>query len=221
MSIWRPLLGLSCLLLLAGSVIAEPVNLEQKKQQLIEYHDSGQYRQDIQEVVAKAKNYLLQRVKANKQRQNPQKLAIVFDIDETTLSNYPHIKKLHFGGMKQSIKKLEKKGNDPAIEPVLSLYRLARKHNVAVFFITGRNKNERQITVANLKKAGYTHWQKLYMKPMDYGKESSVPYKSKRRQDIENQGYNIIINIGDQQSDLKGGHADRTFKLPNPYYRIP
>jgi len=31
----------------------------------------------------------------------------------------------------------------------------------------------------------------------------------------------IVLNIGDQQSDLVGGHADKAFKLPNPYYLIP
>lgn len=31
----------------------------------------------------------------------------------------------------------------------------------------------------------------------------------------------IIINAGDQESDLIGGCADATFKLPDPYYFIP
>ena len=34
-------------------------------------------------------------------------------------------------------------------------------------------------------------------------------------------GYWIIENMGDQPSDLAGGYAERTFKLPNPFYRIP
>ena len=35
---------------------------------------------------------------------------------------------------------------------------------------------------------------------------------------LEAEGYTIIGNIGDQLSDLEGGHAERTFKLPNPFY---
>jgi hypothetical protein len=27
--------------------------------------------------------------------------------------------------------------------------------------------------------------------------------------------------VGDQPSDLAGGHAERGFLLPDPYYRIP
>ena len=33
-------------------------------------------------------------------------------------------------------------------------------------------------------------------------------------------GYRIIANVGDQESDLTGGGADRSFKLPNPFYFI-
>lgn len=46
--------------------------------------------------------------------------------------------------------------------------------------------------------------------------------KTAARIDIESRlGYTIIANIGDQDSDLRGGHAERTFKVPNPFYFIP
>ena len=48
----------------------------------------------------------------------------------------------------------------------------------------------------------------------------TVPYKSGERAKIEQRGYRIIANVGDQESDLQGGHADRAFKLPNPFYFI-
>ena len=41
------------------------------------------------------------------------------------------------------------------------------------------------------------------------------------RKKLVDQGYTIIVNIGDQMSDLDGGFAERTFKLPNPFYFIP
>jgi hypothetical protein len=34
-------------------------------------------------------------------------------------------------------------------------------------------------------------------------------------------GFVIIASIGDQWSDLEGGHAERVFKVPNPFYLIP
>ena len=34
-------------------------------------------------------------------------------------------------------------------------------------------------------------------------------------------GYDIVLNVGDQWSDLQGGYADRVLKLPNPTYFLP
>ena len=31
----------------------------------------------------------------------------------------------------------------------------------------------------------------------------------------------ILLTMGDQLSDLNGGYAERTFKLPNPVYYLP
>ena len=50
---------------------------------------------------------------------------------------------------------------------------------------------------------------------------ATVQYKSGTRAYIESLGYDIVANFGDQFSDLQGGYADRTFKLPNPNYYLP
>ena len=49
----------------------------------------------------------------------------------------------------------------------------------------------------------------------------TIQYKSGVRAYIESQGYEIVGNFGDQFSDLDGGFADKTFKLPNPNYFLP
>ncbi len=41
------------------------------------------------------------------------------------------------------------------------------------------------------------------------------------RAHIESLGYDIVANFGDQFSDLNGGFADETFKIPNPMYFLP
>jgi acid phosphatase len=47
-------------------------------------------------------------------------------------------------------------------------------------------------------------------------------FKTYSRVDIEKRfGVAIIANVGDQMSDLIGEHAERTFKVPNPFYYIP
>ncbi len=50
---------------------------------------------------------------------------------------------------------------------------------------------------------------------------TTIHYKSATRAHIESLGYDIVANFGDQYSDLKGGSADRTFKMPNPNYFLP
>ena len=49
----------------------------------------------------------------------------------------------------------------------------------------------------------------------------TIQYKSGVRAHIEDLGYEIVANFGDQFSDLTGGFADKTFKMPNPNYFLP
>ena len=57
----------------------------------------------------------------------------------------------------------------------------------------------------------------VYFKPSGTGTEA---FKSSTRAGIQRQGYDVVVNLGDQESDLDGGHADRAVKLPNPFYFI-
>jgi acid phosphatase len=198
---------------------AEPTNLSIVKKQAIHYHDSGEYAKDIDRVVARAIRYVKQRV-ANPAK-NDKKLAIVLDIDETSLSNYPDMVRLDFGGTIEEIRADEDKGQDDVITPTLTLYEFAKAHGVAVFFITGRHEDERKVTVENLEKAGYKNYDGLILRFGQYDKAPAAEYKTAMRKELTKKGYDIILNMGDQQSDLNGGFADETFKLPNPYYFIP
>jgi predicted secreted acid phosphatase len=192
-------------------------NLDIVKGQLIAYHDSGEYAADIAAVNAKALAYLQKRVA----EKNPsEKLAVVLDIDETSLSNYPDMVRLSFGGTFADIVRTEDRGRDLAIPSTLAIYQYAKAHGVAVFFITGRVKSSRAATISNLEKAGYVRFDGLTMKPDGYREVSVVPYKSSARKEIAEKGYVIVLNIGDQVSDLVGGYSERVFKLPNPYYFI-
>jgi hypothetical protein len=55
-----------------------------------------------------------------------------------------------------------------------------------------------------------------------YKGQSAVMYKSNIRKQLEDEGYRIWGNVGDQWSDLQGNSSgNRTFKLPNPMYFVP
>ena len=71
------------------------------------------------------------------------------------------------------------------------------------------------------KGQGYDGWAGIFLRPPESHEASIAVYKSRARAKIEAQGYHIIANVGDQQSDLALGHAERAFKLPNPFYYLP
>ena len=97
---------------------------------------------------------------------------------------------------------------------------LAQSKHVATFLITGRRENVRDHTASNLAREGFTGYNALVLKPQD-STATTVDYKSGARKAIEDQGYRIVANVGDQYSDLAGGHSGVAFKLPNPFYFLP
>jgi predicted secreted acid phosphatase len=203
---------------------SQPSNLGDLKQQIREYQKSGAYDRDLAAVAAAAQAYVEERAAEVK---NP---ALVLDIDETSLSNWPQLLANDFGYIPRGPCRLpdgpcgshawDRTLRARAIAPTLTLFNAAKASGVSVFFITGRHQDERRVTAANLRVAGYRGWSGLVMRaPAD--KRPVSEYKSGERARIEAQGYTIIANIGDQPSDLAGGHAERGFLLPDPFYRIP
>jgi predicted secreted acid phosphatase len=165
------------------------------------------------------------------------KLALVLDIDETSLSNWPAIVADDLGLIPLGPCGLSDNGppkgacgwldwlkqeRDKPIAPTLELYRQARKQGWAVFFITGRPEFLRAATELNLRAAGYNR----LMMPANalvqhHLLKSLADFKAPQRRNIVARGFTIVVNVGDQDSDLEGGYAERTFKLPNPFYYIP
>lgn len=212
--------AIACAIVMNTKSFAEPANLTLLKTEVVAYHDSGEYQKELAQKMAQARDYIDQRIAANARNQHPEKLAIVLDIDETSLSNYDNILARDFSSNPKRIHRDILAANAPAIEPTLALYQDALKHHVAVFFVTGRVSSEYEATNKNLQSAGYRHWSGLYVQPDNYKQTSIVPFKAGVRASITKMGYTVIASIGDQNSDLAGGYAEKTFKLPNPYYHI-
>jgi len=147
------------------------------------------------------------------------KLAMVFDVDETLLSNYSAIDADNFTfGTNSQAEATNEIGK--AITPSLDLFNDAKARGITIFLITGRGEASRAHTESNLHREGFDGWKQLYLKPVG-STLSTVAYKSGAREDIESQGYKIVANVGDQYSDLAGGHSSVTYKLPNPFYFLP
>jgi len=205
--------------------LAQPPNIGDAKLAAIAYHKSGGYERDLAAITAEATAWIAERAP------KVSRPAIVFDIDDTALTNWEVILANDFGrvfdGPCDTLPKgpcgwvaWDLLGRSPAIAATLALFRQARTSGVAVFFITGRDESQRAATVRNLEETGYAGYRGLYMPATGARYASSADFKAPRRKAIEDMGYAIIANIGDQPSDLAGGHAERTFLLPNPFYRI-
>jgi predicted secreted acid phosphatase len=208
------------------TVSAQPSNVGDAKIAALAYHDSGNYDRDLEIVAGQAKRWMASRAAALIRP------ALVLDIDETALSNWEIIKLDDFGrpiggpctpGLDAPCgwAAWDQLGRDPAIKPTLTVFRQARAMNVAVFFITGRPESQRAATVRNLVAAGYNGYAKLYMVPNGAHFASAADFKTPIRVKIEEGGYTIVANMGDQPSDLQGGHAEKKFLLPDPFYRVP
>ncbi len=204
----------------------QPANVGDAKTAALSYHDSGAYDRDLAIVANDASRWIQERARS------ATRPALVLDIDETALSNWEVIKLDDFGrpikgpcapksGAPCGWAAWDQLGRDPAIAPTLRLFQLARTLNVTVFFITGRPESQRKATERNLAAAGYKGYQKLYMVPTGAHFTSAADFKAPIRAQIEQAGYVIIANVGDQPSDLAGGHAEKVFLLPDPFYRVP
>ena len=202
----------------------QPINIGQLKSQLYFYACSGAYDADLNKIMGEALAYI------EKRAGEVTKPAVVLDIDETSLSNLPQELANDFGYITGKTCDIPagpcgwdgwiESGKAKAFDGTLALFAGAKSRGVAVFFVTGRRQRQETATVDNLKAAGYAGWAGLSLRPNDdHG--TVVSYKSGERAKIEAQGYRIIANMGDQQSDLDGGYAERAYKLPNPFYFIP
>ena len=188
------------------------------------YIDSGKYDADFAQVVAEASAYLETRAKA------ASRPAIVLDIDETSLSNWPAYKVNGWARIVNGECDLERgpcglrdwqsDGLSRALQPTLGLSKRAKSLGIAVFFITGRPPNLREATEKNLRDQGY-EFEEVILLPEGASFKSAVDFKAPERRKIADRGYTILLSMGDQQSDLDGGYAERTFKLPNPVYFLP
>jgi acid phosphatase len=183
------------------------------KKELMEYYNSGTYNDEINRVIENAKTYLKNKGKIEKQ-------AVVFDIDETVLSNFKFMKENRFEFDLSQWEVWANAHKAMAIPASLKFYNWVKNNGYTIFFVTGRSEAARAGTIRNLKDAGFSGWKELIMRNDAEMKLSMERYKTNVRKNIIRFGYHIVANIGDQDSDLSGGYADASFKLPNPFYVV-
>jgi HAD superfamily, subfamily IIIB (Acid phosphatase) len=196
--------------------------------QLHTFSPSGAYANEMAGVEADAATYLDKAAKHDKQFSGTP--AVLFDIDDTTLNTYSYEIYSNFVFNPATNAAFVNNAVFPATPGMPALVSHARDDGYTVFFLTGRPEAQRPGTVTNLANAGYGTEDKDHL----FLKDNTAPwlascaptcsttqYKSLTREHIESLGFDIVANFGDQFSDLNGGFADQTFKIPNPMYFLP
>jgi hypothetical protein len=175
--------------------------------------------------------------------------AIILDVDDTSLATWNYEIASNWAFNPTTNLQFVNEQRFPAVPGMVDMATEAAKNGYAIIFLTGRGAALEAATLGNLTNdgvgvdAGYpapttlsNGEDGLFTKPAvadypDYlkaacagdanGSCTTIHYKSATRAHIESLGYEIVANFGDQFSDLEGGHADKTFKLPNPNYFLP
>jgi len=199
---------------------------------LHQFDPNGAYAHEVEGIARSAGKYL-----ANHHKRTAGK-AVIFDIDDTTLNTYSYEIYSNFVYNPTTNGDFVNAGLTPGVDPtkvfpavpgMVGLEHQAMRNGYQVFWLTGRPASQLNGTLINLRDAGYTvDDSHVYLKDQTKPWLSScaptcttIQYKSLTRKYIESQGYELVGNFGDQFSDLKGGFADQTFKIPNPMYYLP
>jgi HAD superfamily, subfamily IIIB (Acid phosphatase) len=201
------------------------------------------YAKEAESVAAAGGRYLGHRYHGAKTK------AILLDVDDTTLNTWNYEIASNFAYNPVTNGDFVTQQLFPPVYGMVDTVTAAEREGYAIFYLTGRPPAQEAATLGNLTAdgvgvdAGYPKptalpdgEDGLFTKPAvaDYpayltaacagdpgGKCTTIHYKTATRAHIESLGYDIVANFGDQYSDLKGGSADRTFKLPNPNYYLP
>jgi hypothetical protein len=187
------------------------------------YSDSSRFVSDTKRVLADAKRYLTQKLGTVK---NP---AIVLDVDDTSEVTYGWEADNDFGFDPVKQQQAIDNGTFVANKPVLELANWAAQRGVKVYFLTGRSAPQGPQSLKNLANEGYPAPADAFFKPRGTAPDylpcgltcNTVQYKSGTRAHIQATGAHIVLNLGDQFSDIEGGYADNPVKLPNPMYYLP
>ena len=199
---------------------------------LHQFNPDGSYAHQVAGIAAMAGKTL-----TTHNKKNPDK-AILFDIDDTTLNTFSYEIYSNFVYNPTTNAAFVNAGSAkvfPAVPGMAKLENDAIAKGYQVFFLTGRPATQLTGTLANLSDAGYTvdpnnvflkdltaPWLQPCQTDANNLPCTTTEYKSLTRKHIEQDlGYDIVANFGDQFSDLNGGYADQTYKLPNPMYYLP
>jgi acid phosphatase len=199
--------------LLIYSCSPKLTNLDFVKEEVAAYYESGEYDKEVAEIISDA-------IKEFESIKVENSTAVIFDVDETALSNYENIREMDFGYVRELWDKWIEEAKAPSIPGVKNLYDFLIEKGIKIIFITGRKDYHYSSTFKNLHSAGYTFFDTLIVRMEVEYNFGAIDFKSKKREELTAKGYKIVGTVGDQRSDLEGSFHGIQVKVPNYIYHI-
>ncbi len=191
----------------------KPLNLTDARSEVKEFYESGRYDEELDEVI---KNAMEQFQHVNFKENS----VVIFDVDETVLNNYGLAELMGFGYVYEMNKKWNAEMKAPAIPQVKELYEYLLARGAKIIFLTGRNIPEYEVTYKNLKQEGYEVFDTLITQREHEYELTAEEFKTSKRKELTEKGYEIVGTVGDQWSDLNGEYHGIQVKIPNYLYLI-
>ncbi|MFC1845544.1 HAD family acid phosphatase [Candidatus Dependentiae bacterium] len=180
---------------------------------ILEYYESGQHEQEMRDALNKAWQEL-------EQIPVTENATIVIDIDETALSSYEYFKANNWQkGSEELFNAWKMLKRAKAFAPTQEFYQKAIEKGFKIVFISCRGVQQYQQAYENLCEQGYTIFEEIILRSPEeqaqlFSSEAFSSYKAHRRQQLVDEGYDIVACVGDQWSDLEGGNTGLKIKVP-------
>lgn len=191
----------------------KPENLTIVKERVEHYYESCAYEKEVKTVVDNA-------LKHFKIHKSPTGSVVIFDVDDTLLSDYCSMKEVSFGFVPKLNHEWILKANAYAVPHIRELYDYLKERGYYIVILSGRKESEREATIKNLQERGFTGFKEVLLRQKHEEDMKAVTYKSARRAELIKKGMRIVGCVGDQWSDLMGGNTGYKVKLPNYTYII-
>ena len=191
----------------------EIVNLTDAKDRVKDYYESGKFDEKVNSIISEA-------IEKLEDITFTEHSTVIFDVDETALSNYEYTKRLGFGYTWQSWDKWVKSAKAKAIPGVKKLYDYLISRKVKVIFLTGRTAEQCGATKINLVNEGYTKFDTLICRKKDEAQLKTKIYKIGALKMLTKKNYRIIGCIGDQPTDINLDICKLNILIPNYLYKL-
>ncbi len=187
------------------------MNLDTAKKLVRHYYESGDFDKESEKIIDDA-------IRTIDKMELNNSSVVVFDVDETALSNYKITKETGFGFIPKLWDEWQLKGIAEALPQTKRFYDYLISKNIHIIFLTGRANFVLESTRSNLIEKGFVKFDTLIVRGTNESKTPAAEFKSRKREELVKDGYDIIACIGDQWSDLTGGNTGYKIKLPNYLY---